>query len=116
MRYLENYLLGLEYFLTWVDATMTFVSVFKCFAIKFAICSRKMNFNTKKISTVETRNNAHTRAARLRLILFLKILAHFRSKVLVVFYHSVTQINCLTGAIISETYIRHILRINIFTY
>ncbi len=34
----------------------------------------------------------------------LKILAHFRSKVFV------TQINCLTGAIISETYIRHILR------
>ncbi len=30
------------------------------------------------------------------------------------FHHSVTQINCLTGAIISETYIRHILRMNIF--
>ncbi len=40
----------------------------------------------------------------------LKILAHFRSKVLVDFHHSITQINCLTGAIISETYIRHILR------
>ncbi len=45
----------------------------------------------------------------------LKILAHFiRSKVLEDFLHYVTQINCLTGAIISETYIRHILRINIF--
>jgi hypothetical protein len=33
---------------------------------------------------------------------------------LVDFHHSVTQINCLTGAIISETYIRHILRMNIF--
>jgi hypothetical protein len=44
----------------------------------------------------------------------LKILAHFRSKVLVDFHHSVTQINCLTGAIISETSIRHILRMNIF--
>jgi len=44
----------------------------------------------------------------------LKILAHFRSKVLVDFHHFVTQINCLTGAIISETYIRHILRMNIF--
>jgi hypothetical protein len=44
----------------------------------------------------------------------LKIFAHFRSKVLVDFHHSVTQINCLTGAIISETYIRHILRMNIF--
>ena len=30
------------------------------------------------------------------------------------FPHYVTQINCLTGAIISETYIRHILRMNIF--
>ncbi len=30
------------------------------------------------------------------------------------FLHYVTQINCLTGAIISETYIRYILRINIF--
>jgi hypothetical protein len=44
----------------------------------------------------------------------LKILAHFRSKVLEDFPHYVTQINCLTGAIISETYIRHILRMNIF--
>ncbi len=44
----------------------------------------------------------------------LKILAHFRSKVLEDFPHYVTQINCLTGAKISETYIRHILRINIF--
>jgi hypothetical protein len=44
----------------------------------------------------------------------LKILAHFRSKVLVDFHHSVTQINCLTDAIISETYIWHILRMNIF--
>jgi hypothetical protein len=44
----------------------------------------------------------------------LKILAHFRPKVLVDFHHSVTQINCLTGAIISETYKRHILRMNIF--
>ncbi len=34
----------------------------------------------------------------------LKILAHFRSKVLEDFPHYVTQINCLTGAIISETY------------
>jgi hypothetical protein len=33
---------------------------------------------------------------------------------LVDFHHSVTQINCLTGAIISETYIRHKLRMNIF--
>jgi len=40
----------------------------------------------------------------------LKILAHFRSKVLEDFLHYVTQINCLTGAIISETYIWHILR------
>jgi hypothetical protein len=31
-------------------------------------------------------------------------LAHFRSKVLEDFPHYVTQINCLTGAIISETY------------
>ncbi len=44
----------------------------------------------------------------------LKILAHFRSKVLENFRHYVTQINYLTGAIISETYIRHILRMNIF--
>ncbi len=44
----------------------------------------------------------------------LKILAHFRSKVLEDFLHYVTQINCLTGAIISETYIWHILRMNIF--
>jgi hypothetical protein len=29
------------------------------------------------------------------------------------FHHSITQINSLTGAIISETYIRHILRMNI---
>jgi hypothetical protein len=36
----------------------------------------------------------------------LKTLAHFRSKVLVDFLHYVTQINCLTGAIIA----RHILR------
>jgi hypothetical protein len=35
----------------------------------------------------------------------LKILAHFRSKVLVDFHHSVTQINCLNGAIISKTYV-----------
>ncbi len=48
------------------------------------------------------------------LILFSKDMAHFRSKVLVDFHHSVSQINCLTGAIISETYIRHILRLNIF--
>jgi hypothetical protein len=34
----------------------------------------------------------------------LKILAHFRSKVLVDFLHYVTRINCLTGAIISETH------------
>ncbi len=34
----------------------------------------------------------------------LQILAHFRSKVLEDFPHYVTQINCLTGAIISETY------------
>ncbi len=40
----------------------------------------------------------------------LEILAHFRSKVLVDFHHSVVQINCLTGAIISETYIRHITK------
>jgi hypothetical protein len=40
----------------------------------------------------------------------LKILAHFRSKVLEDFPHYVTQVNCLTGAIISETFIRHILR------
>jgi hypothetical protein len=44
----------------------------------------------------------------------LKILAHFRSKVLVDFSPLRYQINCLTGAIISETYIRHILRINIY--
>ncbi len=44
----------------------------------------------------------------------LKILTRFRSKVLEDFLHYVTQINCLTGAIISETYIRHILRMNIF--
>ncbi len=44
----------------------------------------------------------------------LKILAHFWSKVLEDFHHYVTQINCLTGATISETYIRHILRMNIF--
>jgi hypothetical protein len=31
-------------------------------------------------------------------------LAHFRSKVLVDFLHYVTRINCLTGAIISETH------------
>ncbi len=37
----------------------------------------------------------------------------FRSKVLEDFPHY-TQINCLTGAIISETCIRHILRMNIF--
>jgi hypothetical protein len=34
----------------------------------------------------------------------LKILAHFRSKVLVDFLHYVTRINCLTGATISETH------------
>jgi hypothetical protein len=34
----------------------------------------------------------------------LKILAHLRSKVLVDFLHYVTRINCLTGAIISETH------------
>jgi hypothetical protein len=34
----------------------------------------------------------------------LKILAHFRSKVLVDFLHYITRINCLTGAIISETH------------
>jgi hypothetical protein len=59
-------------------------------------------------------NDVHTRAARLRLIFSLKTLAPFRSKVLVDFLHYVTQINCLTGAIISETYIRHISRMNIF--
>ncbi len=37
-------------------------------------------------------------------IAVLKILAHFRSKVLVDFLHYVTRINCLTGAIISETH------------
>ncbi len=42
------------------------------------------------------------------------VLAHFRSKVLEDFPHYVTQINCLTVAIISDTYIRHILRMNIF--
>jgi hypothetical protein len=37
----------------------------------------------------------------------LKILAHFRSKVLVDFLHYYTRIKCLTGAIISETHTRH---------
>ncbi len=37
----------------------------------------------------------------------LKILAHFRSKVLVDFRHYNTRIKCLTGAIISETHTRH---------
>jgi hypothetical protein len=52
----------------------------------------------------------HTRASGLRLILFSKDIGAFRSKVLEDFPHYVTQINCLTGAIISETYIRNILR------
>ncbi len=37
----------------------------------------------------------------------LKILAHFRPKVLVDFLHYYTRIKCLTGAIISETHTRH---------
>jgi len=37
----------------------------------------------------------------------LKILAHFWPKVLVDFLHYVTRINCLTGAIISQTHTRH---------
>jgi hypothetical protein len=48
----------------------------------------------------------YTRAVRLRLINSLKTLAHFRSKLLVNFLRSFTQINELTGAIIA----RHILR------
>jgi hypothetical protein len=54
--------------------------------------------------SVPTANNAHKREARLQLIYSLKILAHFRSKVLVDFLHYVTRINSLTGAIISETH------------
>jgi hypothetical protein len=42
-----------------------------------------------------------------RLILFSKDIGAFRSKVLVDFLHYVTRINCLTGAIISETHTRH---------
>jgi hypothetical protein len=42
----------------------------------------------------------HTRVARLRLILFSKDMAHFRSKVLEDFPHYVTQINCLTGRVV----------------
>jgi hypothetical protein len=51
------------------------------------------------------------------LILFYKNIGAFlglNSKVLVDFLHYSTQINGITGAIISETYIRHILRIHIF--
>ncbi len=68
-----------------------------------------------KLSPVEDRKMTCTQG-RLDYdwIYSLKILAHFRSKVLVDFHHSVKQINCLTGAIISETYIRHILWMNIF--
>jgi hypothetical protein len=59
-----------------------------------------------KICCVAAGNNVHAMMVRLQLILFSKTLAHFRSKVLVDFLHYVTQINCLTGAIIA----RHILR------
>ncbi len=38
---------------------------------------------------------------------YLKILVHFWPKVLVDFLHYVSRINCLTGAIISETHTRH---------
>ncbi len=53
---------------------------------------------------VETGNNLHVTVVRLQLNYSLKILAHFRSKVLVDFLHYVTRINCLTGATISETH------------
>ncbi len=71
-------------------------------------------FDTRYCGIVEDRKMMCTRGLRdYDWFYSLKILAHFRSKVLVDFHHSVTQINCLTGAIISETYIRHILRMNI---
>jgi hypothetical protein len=56
-------------------------------------------------STVETGNNLYKTVVRLQLIFFSKdtVLAHFRSKVLVDFLHYITRINCLTGAITSET-------------
>ncbi len=51
-------------------------------------------------------NVVHVRMVRLQLILFPKDIGAIRSKVLVDFLQYVTQINCLTGAIIA----RHILR------
>ncbi len=55
---------------------------------------------------VETGNNVHTWLIDYDWFYSLKTLAHFRSKVLVDFLHSFTQINWLTRAIIA----RHILR------
>jgi hypothetical protein len=58
-----------------------------------------------KYTVVETGNNLHTGRLDCDWLYPLKILAHFRPKVLVDFLHSFTQINCLTGAIIA----RHII-------
>ncbi len=55
---------------------------------------------------VETGNSLHTRQLDCNWFYSLKVLAHFRPKVLMDFLHSLTQITCLTGAIIA----RHILR------
>jgi hypothetical protein len=70
----------------------------------------------QKAGHVETGNNVHTRAVRLRLILFSKTLAQFWSKVLVDFLHSFTQINELTGAIIARHILRRIYLNNNYNY
>ncbi len=67
---------------------------------------------------LETGNDVHTRAVRLRLILFSKNIGAFycRSKVLVDFLHSFTQINELTGAIIARHILRRIYLHNNYNY
>ena len=59
------------------------------------------------VNIVETGNNLYKTVVRLQLILFSKDIGAFRSKVLVDFLHYITRINCLTGAITSETQTRN---------
>ncbi len=80
-----------------VDCRLLFICVFvTCHSIIFVIY----------IYSVETGNNLHTLQLHYNWFYSLKVLAHFRPKILVDFLHSFTQINCLTGAITA----RHILR------
>jgi hypothetical protein len=75
-----------------------------------AACSKSV------LPYVATGNNVHTRVVRLQLIYSLKTLVNFRSKVLVDFLHSFTQMNVLTGAIIARHILRRIYLNNNYNY